>query len=98
MTPFRISPVHRKHLPDLIAGFAVVALLLALLAWHIGISMQIGGSVAASGDWNASAVLVAGAVMAIAVFNIAFLRHLSRAYAAPRKDAARRRAAGRPRP
>lgn len=98
MTRFRISPAHRKHLPDLVAGFAVVALLLALLAWHIDISMQLGGSVAASSDWNASAVLVAGAILAIAVFNIAFLRHLSRAYAAPRKNVARRAAGRRPRP
>ena len=92
MTRFRISPAHRKHLPDLVAGLSVLVLLLVLMTWHVGIAMESGGSVRASLDWNASAVLVAGAFAAMTVFNMAFFRHISRVYTAPRKAAARRRA------
>jgi hypothetical protein len=40
-------------------------------------------------DKNASAILLAGAFAAMAVFNLAFFRHLRRAYAPPRKAAGR---------
>lgn len=76
-----ISPHFRKHLPDLLAGLAVFALLIGLTVWHLGIAASSGGSVGAALDRNASAVLLAGAVTAIVVFNIAFVGHLRRAYA-----------------
>jgi hypothetical protein len=80
-----VSPQFRKHLPDLVAGLAVFALLLVLMGWHIGIAFAFDGtSLGATLDRNASAVLVAGAFAAMAVFNVAFVRHLRRAYA-PRK-------------
>lgn len=85
MSRIRISPRFRRHLPDLVAGFAVFALMTALMGWHIGIAVASDGSFAARMDRNASAVLLAGAFAAMTVFNVAFIRHLRRAYAAPRK-------------
>ena len=85
MSRKEVSPQFRKHLPDLMAGLAVFALMLALMGWHIGIAVASDGtSFAASVDRNASALLLAGAFAAMAVFNVAFVRHLRRAYA-PRK-------------
>lgn len=92
MTRFRLSLRQHKHPPDLIAGLSVVALLMGLIAWHIGIVMGIDGSVVAGVDWNASVVLLAGAFMAMAIFNMAFFRHLSRAHAADRQRVAAHRA------
>lgn len=88
MTRIRLSSGQRKHLPDLVAGLAVVALLLALIGWHIGIVLGVDGSVVAGVDWNASVLLLAGAFVAMAVFNMAFYRHLSRVQAADRKRVA----------
>ncbi|HML43193.1 MAG: hypothetical protein JNN24_05885 [Hyphomicrobium zavarzinii] len=90
MTRFKKSPIYRKHLPDLVAGLAVFALMIGLTGWHIGIAVASDGGAAASLDRNASALLLAGAFAAMAVFNMAFFRHLCRAYATPRKAAARR--------
>lgn len=84
-----VSPRFRKHLPDLLAGLAVFALLIGLTVWHLGIAANSGGSIGASLDRNASAVLLSGAVTAIVVFNIAFVGHLRRAYAGNRKADAR---------
>lgn len=92
MTRFRMSSRQRKHLPDLIAGLAVLGLLLGLMAWHVGIILGIDGSAMAEVDWNASMILLAGAFAAMAVFNMAFYRHLSRVHAADRRRAAARRA------
>lgn len=92
MTRFRLSPRQRKHLPDLIAGLAVVGLLLGLMAWHVGIVLGIDGSVVAGVDWNASMILLAGAFGAMAVFNMAFYRHLSRVRASDRRRLAARQA------
>jgi hypothetical protein len=89
MPRHEVTPRFRKHLPDLLAGLAVFALLIGLTAWHVGIAATSGGSVGAALDRNASAVLLAGAVTAIVVFNVAFVGHLRRAYAGPRKAAAR---------
>lgn len=83
-----VSSRFRKHLPDLLAGLAVFALLVGLTAWHVGIAATFDGAAGAVLDRNASAVLLAGAVTAIVVFNVAFVSHLRRAYAAPRKTAA----------
>ncbi len=84
------SPYFRRRLPDLVAGLAVFALMVGLMSWHIGIAAASDGSLASNLDRNASAVLLAGAFAAMAVFNVAFFRHLCRAYAPRRKDAARR--------
>lgn len=85
MSRKEVSPQFRKHLPDLMAGLAVFALMLALMGWHIGIAVASDGtSFAASMDRNASALLLAGAFAAMAVFNVAFVRHLRRAYAPSR--------------
>jgi hypothetical protein len=85
-----VSPHFRKHLPDLLAGLAVFALLVGLTGWHIGVAAASDGStVAAAFDKNASAVLLAVAFSAMAVFNVAFVRHLRRAYATPCKAARR---------
>lgn len=92
MTRFRISSRQRKHLPDLIAGLAVLGLLLGLMAWHVGIVLGIDGAAVAGVDWNASVILLAGALVAMAVFNTAFYRHLSRVHAADRRGVAARRA------
>jgi uncharacterized membrane protein YbhN (UPF0104 family) len=93
MSRFHASPRFRRHLPDLVAGLAVFALMVALTGWHLGIvSASDGTTLAATMDRNASAVLLAGAFAAMTVFNVAFVRHLRRAYA-PRS----RRSAGRPR-
>lgn len=84
-----VSPQFRKHLPDLLAGLAVFALLLALTGWHIGIAAASDTrSLGAVMDRNASALLLAGAFAAMAVFNVAFVRHLRRAYA-PRRSGLR---------
>jgi hypothetical protein len=84
------SPRFRKHLPDLLAGLAVLALMLGLTGWHIGIAMASDGtSMGAALDRNASAVLLAGALAAMVVFNVAFVRHLRRAYAPPRRTGLR---------
>lgn len=86
------SPHFRKHLPDLLAGLVVFLLMLGLTGWHIGIAIASDGtSVGAALDRNASALLLAGAFAAMAVFNVAFVRHLRRAYARPPK---RRRTLG----
>ncbi len=85
MQRLRLSPVFRKHLPDLVAGAAVFALMVGLTGWHIGIALASDGSLAADMDRNASAVLLAGAVAAMAVFNMAFFRHLRRVHASPKK-------------
>lgn len=91
MSRKEVSPQFRKHLPDLLAGLAVFALMLALTGWHIGIAMASDGkTLGAALDRNASALLLAGAFAAMAVFNVAFVRHLRRAYA-PRKSDLRRR-------
>lgn len=90
MMRFKGSPFFRRHLPDLVAGLAVFALMVGLMGWHIGIAAASDGSLASSLDRNASAVLLAGAFAAMAVFNVAFFRHLCRAYVTPRKAAARR--------
>lgn len=82
MKRLRLSPVFRKHLPDLVAGIAVFALMVGLTGWHVGIALASDGSVAAQMDRNASAVLLAGAVAAMAVFNTAFFRHLCRVHGA----------------
>ena len=85
-----VSPRFRKHLPDVLAGLAVFALLAGLTGWHIGIAAASdGSSVGAALDKNASAVLLTVAFSAIAVFNVAFVRHLRRAYATPCKAARR---------
>ncbi|MBN8913518.1 MAG: hypothetical protein J0H65_15955 [Rhizobiales bacterium] len=85
MSRKEVSPQFRKHLPDLMAGLAVFALMLALTGWHIGIAVASDGtSFGASMDRNASALLLAGAFAAMAVFNVAFIRHLRRAYAPPK--------------
>ncbi len=89
MSRKEVSPQFRKHLPDLLAGLAVFALMLVLTGWHIGIAAASNGSsFAAAMDRNASALLLAGAFAAMAVFNVAFVRHLRRAYA-PRKPSLR---------
>ncbi|HRN84700.1 MAG TPA: hypothetical protein PK857_07750 [Hyphomicrobium sp.] len=92
MTRFRLSSAQRKHLPDLVAGLAIMALLLALIGWHIGIVLGVDGSVVAGVDWNASMVLLAGAFIAMTVFNMAFYRHLSRVRTQDRKRMAALRA------
>lgn len=97
MSRFHASPRFRRHLPDLIAGIAVFALMVGLTGWHIGIASAFDGrTLAASLDRNASAVLLAGAFAAMTVFNVAFVRHLRRAYSAPGRAATvrRRRSAG----
>lgn len=81
MTRFHASPRFRRRLPDLIAGLTVFALMVGLTGWHIGIATASDGTLAASLDRNASAVLLAGAFAAMTVFNVAFVRHLRRAYA-----------------
>lgn len=86
MLRFHASTRFRRHLPDLLAGLAVFALMVALTGWHIGIAAASDGSLAANLDRNASAVLLAGAFAAMAVFNVAFVRHLRRAYATPARS------------
>jgi uncharacterized membrane protein YbhN (UPF0104 family) len=87
MMRFKTSRFYR-HLPDLMAGLAVFAIMVALTGWHIGIAAASDGSAIGSDmDQNASAILLAGAFAAMAVFNMAFFRHLRRAYASPRKTA-----------
>mgnify|MGYP001236418072 CR=1 FL=1 len=81
MQRFRLSPVFRKHLPDLVAGAAVFAIMVGLTGWHVGIALASDGTLGADMDRNASAVLLAGAVAAMAVFNLAFFRHLRRVHA-----------------
>ncbi|HEX2842637.1 hypothetical protein [Hyphomicrobium sp.] len=81
------SPYFRRHLPDLVAGLAVFSIMVGLMGWHVGIAFASDtNSLASSLDRNASAVLLAGALAAMAVFNVAFFRHLCRAYAPRRKD------------
>ncbi len=92
MTRTKASPHFRRHLPDIVAGVGVFALMVGLTGWHIGIAAASDGSVAKTLDRNASAVLLAGAFAAMAIFNVAFFRHLCRAYVAPQKAAARRAA------
>lgn len=92
MMRIRLTSAQRKHLPDLVAGLAIVALLLALIGWHIGIVLGLDGSVVAGVDWNASMVLLAVAFIAMTVFNTAFYRHLSRVRAQDRKRMAALRA------
>ena len=89
MRHFRLSAKQRKHLPDIIAGLAVVGLLLGLMAWHVGIVLGLGGPAETGVDRNASIILLIGAFMAMAVFNMAFYRHLSRVHAADRRRLAR---------
>lgn len=87
MSRYEVSPRFRKHLPDLIAGITVFALMVGLTGWHIGIAAASDGTtLSASLDRNASAVLLAGAFSAMVVFNVAFVRHLRRAYADPRRN------------
>ena len=85
MPRYEVSPHFRKHLPELVAGLAVFALMLGLTGWHIGIAAAAsdGASTAAVLDRNASAVLLGVAFAAMAVFNVAFIRHLRRAYVRP---------------
>ncbi|HYD16036.1 MAG TPA: hypothetical protein VEA77_06515 [Hyphomicrobium sp.] len=85
MTRNKFSPLVRRHLPDLLAGLAVFALLIGLMGWHIGIAVAADGTAGAVLDQNASVLLLAGAFAAMAVFNMAFFRHIRRAYATPRK-------------
>lgn len=97
MTRFKSSRIYRRHLPDLVAGLAVFVLMVGLTGWHIGIAVAADGTtIGANMDKNASAILLAGAFAAMAVFNLAFFRHLRRAYAPPRKAAGRhgRRSSG----
>jgi predicted RNA methylase len=89
MARIRVSPLFRRHLPDLVAGLAVFAIMVALTGWHVGIAIASDGSVGADMDHNASALLLAGAFAAMAVFNLAFVRHIRRAYTSPRKAACR---------
>lgn len=85
------SPHFRKHLPDLLAGLAVFAMMLGLMGWHIGIAAASDGkTIGAALDRNASALLLAGALAAMTIFNVAFVRHLRRVYALPRRTAGRR--------
>ncbi len=79
------SPTFRKHVPDLVAGLVVFAVMVGLTGWHVGIAAASDGTVGASLDKNASALLLAGAFAAMAVFNVAFVRHIRRAYVAPCK-------------
>ncbi len=82
-----VSPQVRKHLPDLLAGLAVFALLLAVTGGPIGPAAAADTqSLGAVMDHDASALLLAGAFAAMAVFNVAFVRHLRRAYT-PRRAA-----------
>ena len=90
MSRNEVSPHSRRHLSDLLAGLAVFAVMIGLTGWHIGIAAAAdGSSIGAALDRNASAVLLAGAFSAMVVFNLAFVRHLRRAYAPPRKTGAR---------
>lgn len=92
MMRFRIPPIYRRHLPDVLAGLAVFAFIVALMGWHLGIALAAGSSMTMTTalDRNATVLLLAGAFAAMTVFNIAFFRHLCRAYVAPRRAAARR--------
>ncbi|WP_333793515.1 hypothetical protein [Hyphomicrobium sp.] len=78
----------RKHLPDLLVGLATFALLAGVTVWCLGLGASFDKAVAASLDRNASVALLAGAVTAIVVFNVAFVGHLRRAYAMARGDQA----------
>jgi hypothetical protein len=64
--------------------------MVGLTGWHVGIALASDGSAAAQMDRNASAVLLAGAFAAIAVFNMAFFRHLVRVHSGSAKGASRR--------
>jgi hypothetical protein len=86
MAELKRSPQFRRHLPDLIAGLAIFTLLLGLIGWHVGIAAASDGSLGSKLDRNASALLLAGSFAAMAVFNMAFVRHLRRAYATPRRS------------
>ena len=88
MTRFKLTNRQRRHLPELMAGIAVFALLFGLICWHIGIALGIDGAAVANVDWNASIVLLAGGFIAMGVFNMAFYRHLSRVHAADRRRTA----------
>jgi len=90
MMRFEIPPTFRRHLPDVLAGLAVFAFVVALMGWHPGIALAAGSPTTTSLDRNATAVLLAGTFAAMTVFNVAFFRHLCRAYVAPRRAAARR--------
>jgi hypothetical protein len=84
MPRYEVSPNFRKHMPEVVAGLVVFALMLGLTGWHIGIAAAAdGASTAAVLDRNASAVLLGVAFSAMAVFNVAFIRHLRRAYVRP---------------
>lgn len=85
MKRLKLSPVFRKHLPDLVAGIAVFGIMMGLTGWHLGIALASDGTLGADMDRNASAVLLTGAVTAMAVFNLAFIRHLCRVHAEPKR-------------
>lgn len=78
----------RKHLPDLLVGLATLALLAGVTVWCLGLGTSLDNAIGASLDQNASAALLAGAVTAIVVFNVAFVGHLRRAYAMAARDQA----------
>lgn len=90
MPRYEVSPHFRKRLPEMAAGLVVFALMLALTGWHIGIAFAADSTTTAAAlDRNASAILLGVAFSAMAVFNVAFVRHLRRAYVRPRRGAAR---------
>jgi len=78
------TPRFRRHLPDLVAGIIMFVVMLGLTGWHVDAAAA-QGTVGARLDGSASALLLAGAFAAMAVFNVAFVRHVRRAYAAPRR-------------
>jgi len=90
MMCFTIPKVYRRHLPDILAGFAVFACVVGLMVWHLGVALAAGPSLMSTLDGNATVLLLAGAFAAMTIFNVAFLRHLRRAYAPPRRAAAHR--------
>jgi hypothetical protein len=90
MRSFRVSPIFRRHLPDILAGVAAFAFVVALTGGRLGSAMAGVSSIGADLDGHGTILLLAGALAAMTACNVAFFRHLVRAYMVPRRAAARR--------
>jgi hypothetical protein len=90
MQQLNASQRFRRFVPDVLVGIAVFALVLTLAGGSSGVVQAADFSIAAKVEHHASVLLLAGTLAAVAAFNLAIFRHLCRAYAAPRRAAARR--------
>ena len=91
MTERPVSNVLRHVFPDALVALALFLIILVLAAGDTTAAAPSGyvnearASIAGMGDRHTALMLLAGVFSVLVTLNLAFFRHLLRAYAAPRR-------------